>query len=76
MIKVGTKVKFEIIPEWVKDLPEESKRVFHTCLGKSFTVSEIDQNGFYVLDVSKLIDPLFGGIQNDIRVEKQYLKKS
>jgi hypothetical protein len=76
MIKVGTIVKFEIMPEWVEDLPEESIRVFHSCFGKSFTVSKIDQNGFYVLDVSKLIDPLFGGIQNDIRLEEQYLKKN
>ena len=61
MIKVGDKVTFAIMPEWVVQLPEESQRVFRACLGKAFRVVEIDRNNLCVLDVSGLIDPMFGG---------------
>jgi len=75
MIKAGDTVRFEKMPEWVRDLPKESQQVFQECLGKSFTVTEIDKDNLYVLNVSKLVDPMIGGFQNDIRLEDQYLKK-
>jgi hypothetical protein len=71
----GDTVRFETLPQWVDELPEESHLVFRACLGKSFSVIEVDANGFNVLDVSKLIDHKFGGTGNDIRVEDEYLAK-
>jgi hypothetical protein len=75
MIEAGNIITFSRMPDWVNSLPEESRRVFRACFGKSFHVSEIDQNGLCVLDVSQLIDPMFGGTGNDIRLETEFLKK-
>lgn len=75
MIKVGDSVILSILPEWVDELPQESQRVFHFCVGRIYPVVEIDQNGLYVLDVSSDIDALYGGYMNDIRVEQDYLTK-
>jgi hypothetical protein len=41
-------------------------------VGRTYQVVEIDQNGLFVLDVSK-VDAIFGGFMNDIRVEEEYL---
>jgi hypothetical protein len=71
--KPGDLVRFEILPDWVSKLPIESQRVFRYCLGRTYTVDEIDQNGLLVLDVSKDIDKLFGGFMNDIRVEPEFV---
>ncbi len=75
MIKTGDTVTFNKMPEWINNLPEESRRVFCACLGKSFRVMALDSNGLCVLDVSELIDPMFGGVGNDIRLELEFLKK-
>ena len=75
MIETGDIVTFTSMPKWVAGLPDESGKVFRACLGKSFRVEELDQNGLCVLDVSELIDPLFGGTGNDIRLEAEFLKK-
>ena len=75
MIETGNTVTFTRMPDWVSSLPEESQRVFRACLGKSFRVVELDQNGLCVLDVSQLIDPKFGGTDNDIRLEPDFLNK-
>ena len=75
MIKAGDMVKFKALPIWVEELPEESRRVFKFCLGRSYRVNEIDPNGLFVLDVSKDIDRRFGGLMNDIRLEARYLEK-
>ncbi len=73
MIGVGSKVKFAVMPPWATSLPEESQRVFRFCLGKTYSVGEIDAHGLYVLDVSVDIDHRFGGYMNDIRMEQEYL---
>ena len=73
--KPGDLVKFEILPDWVSKLPDESQRVFRHCLGRTYTVYEIDQNGLLVLDVSKDIDKLFGGFMNDIRAEPEFVTR-
>jgi len=74
MINAGELVRFERMPGWVAELPEESRRVFHACLGQSFRVAEIDPNGLCVLDVSEWIDPLFEGAGHDIRLEAEFLR--
>lgn len=74
-IEPGDIVTVTVLPAWVEDLPEASRRVFRACLGKTFRVVEIDANGLCVLDVSELIDPLFGGTWNDIRLEAEYLER-
>jgi len=76
MIESGDLVSFETMPSWVAELPEESRRVFHACLGKPFRVEEIDEDGQCVLDVSELIDPMFGGFNNDLRLEPEFLTKA
>ena len=75
MIVVGDCVILSVLPEWVEQLPEESQRVFRFCVGRVYSIVEIDSNGLYVLDVSKDIDELYGGYMNDIRVEKDYIAK-
>ena len=75
MIVAGSRVLFARMPTWVDTLPEESKRVFHLCFGREYVVLEVDSNGFVVLDVSRDIDKLFGGFQNDIRLERDFLEE-
>ena len=75
MIKAGDIVTFTRMPEWVSSMPSDSRSVIRACLGKRFRVTEIDGNGLCVLDVTELIDPMFGGIGNDIRVESEFLRK-
>ena len=75
MIKPGSTVKIAKMPDWVSTLPEESRRVFAYCLGRTYCVEEIDENGLYVLNVSGDIDERFGGSMNDIRLESEYLEE-
>ncbi len=75
MIKPGDIVEFAKMPGWVAEMPEETQRVFGACLGKCFRVAELDRNGVCILDVSELIDPIFRGTGNDIRLEPEFLKK-
>ena len=75
MITVGSTVKFVRMPHWVAQLPDESRRVFSFCLGRSYRVSEVDEHGHFVLDVSGDIDQRFGGFANDIRLEAEYLQE-
>lgn len=75
MIDVGDCVTLDKLPEWVVQLPEHSQYVFQYCVGNTYPVAEIDQNGLFVLDVSKDVDKRFGGFMNDIRVEGRYITK-
>jgi hypothetical protein len=72
MIQVNDWVVLETLPPWVEHLPQESQAVFQFCVGRTYQVTEIDQNGLFVLDVSE-VDAIFGGFMNDIRVEDEYL---
>lgn len=74
-MNVGDSVRFTKMPPWVEALPDESRRIFHACLGKIFRISEVDASGLFVLDVSAEIDTAFGGFMNDIRLEPDYLEK-
>ena len=76
MIRAGAHVTFVTMPPYVATLPEESQRVFHFCLGRTYPVAEIDQWGQVVLDVSADIDHRFGGYMNDIRLEPEYLHEA
>ena len=73
MAKVGQRVKLAKLPPWVSELPKESQCVFEFCVGRVFTVAEIDQHGLLVLDVSQDVDTRFGGFMNDIRVEPEFV---
>jgi hypothetical protein len=74
-LRPGDLVKFETLPGWVDQLPDESRRVFNYCLGRIYPISEIDQNGLLVLDVSKDVDERFGSFMNDIRLEPEFVTK-
>lgn len=74
MIQPGCIVRFVTMPTWVADLPEDSRRVFAACLGRTYRVTEIDVNGLYVLDVSGDVDSRVGGFGNDIRLEAEFLE--
>ena len=75
MIQPGSVVRFARIPDWVAKLPDETRRVFEFCLGRTYRVGEIDSQGLFVLDVSADIDHRFGGFMNDIRLEAEYLEE-
>jgi hypothetical protein len=47
--------------------------VFRACLGRTYEVSEVDEHGLLVLDVSVDIDARFVGSHHDIRVEPGYV---
>jgi len=63
------------MPQWVEQLPHESRCVFQFCLGRTYRIAEIDSAGLFVLDVSTDIDRQFGGFKNDIRVEAEFLEE-
>jgi hypothetical protein len=75
MIVPGSRVKLATIPTWVKQLPEQSQLVFASCLGRVYSVTEVDVHGLFVLDVSAEMDSKFGGFMNDIRVEREFLEQ-
>lgn len=75
MIRSGSTVRFARLPDWVAQLPEESRRVFEFCLGRTYRIEEIDSQGLFVLDVSEDIDHRFGGVMNDIRLEADFLEE-
>ena len=75
MIERGSTVRFARLPDWVASLPDESRRVFEFCLGRTYRIDDIDKEGLFVLDVSRDIDHRFGGFMNDIRVEAQFLEE-
>jgi hypothetical protein len=73
MIRPGSTVRFSKMPAWVANLPEESRRVFEFCFGRTYRIEEIDEHGLFVLDVSGDTDERFGGFMNDIRLEVEFL---
>ena len=75
MIQAGSTVRFVKMPGWVAKLPDESRRVFEFCLGRVYRIREIDERGLFVLDVSSDIDQQFGGFQNDVRLEAEFLEE-
>ncbi len=75
MIQPGSIVRFVKMPEWAADLPDESRRVFAFCLGRTYRVEEMDLRGLFVLDVSPDIDKHFGGLGNDLRLEAKFLEE-
>jgi len=75
MIQPGSTVRFAKMPDWVAKLPDESRRVFGFCLGRTYRIEEIDGQGLFVLDISADIDHRFGGFMNDIRLEAEFLEE-
>jgi len=75
MIQPGNTVRFAKMPEWVAQLPDESRRVFELCFGRTYRIREIDGQGLFVLDVSADVDHRFGGFMNDIRLEAEFLEE-
>jgi len=49
--------------------------LFEFCLGRSYRVEDVDEHGHFILDVSADIDQRFGGSQNDIRIEAEFLEE-
>jgi hypothetical protein len=56
-------------------VPSETQRIIEFCVGRVYSIVEIDENGLYVLDVSSDIDSRFGGRFNDLRVEAEFLER-
>jgi len=75
MIQPGSTVRFAKMPEWVAKLPDESRRVFEFCFGRTYRIVEVDGQGLFVLDVSADTDERFGGLLNDIRLEVEFLEE-
>jgi hypothetical protein len=75
MIQLGSTVRFARMPDWVAQLPGESRRVFEFCLGRTYCIKEIDSRGLFVLDVSVDIDQRLGGFLNDIWLEAEFLEE-
>jgi hypothetical protein len=75
MIQPGSTVRFARMPDWVAQLPDDSRRVFEFCFGGTYRIEEIDSRGLFVLDVSADTDERFGGYMNDIRVEAEFLEE-
>ena len=75
MIQAGSIVRFAKMPDWVTQLPEESRRIFEFCLGRTYRIEEIDPQGLFVLDVHADVDQQFGGFMNDIRLEAEFLEE-
>ena len=75
MIQPGSTVRISKMPPWVANLPEESRRVFEFCFGRTYRIEEIDGQGLFVLDVSADTDERFGGFMNDIRLEAEFLEE-
>lgn len=67
--RVGDEVRVEKAPAWLEQLPEESQRIFLTCVGKIFTIEELESDGVLVLDVSRVGVPLLGGTRHIIMVD-------
>ena len=66
---VGDSVRIMKMPSWLGQLPENSQRVFLECLGKVFTVEEIEDDGVLVLDISGVGVPLLGGTRHTLMVD-------
>ena len=75
MIQPGSVVRFSKMPEWVAGLPDESRRVFEFCFGRIYRIEEIDTQGLLVLDVGADVDGRFGGFNNDLRLEAEFLEE-
>ena len=75
MMKPNSIVRFARMPTWVVELPEETRRVFEHCLGRTYRIEQIDQNGLFVLNVSCDSDERFGGFHHDIRLEPEFLEE-
>jgi hypothetical protein len=75
MIQPGSTVRFAKMPEWVAKLPDESRRIFEFCFGRTYRIEEIDAHGLFVLYVGADIDERFGGFRNDIRLEAAFLEE-
>ena len=69
----GDWVTLTVLPPFIEQLPPHSQAVFRFCLGKTFRVEEIDEQGLLVLDVSPEVDKRFGGYMNDIRGESEFV---
>lgn len=67
--QVGQNVRLVSLPNWLAQLPEESREVFRACLGGTFPVEEIEADGVLVLNVSRVAVPLFGGHRHVIMVD-------
>lgn len=74
MIQAGNRVRFVKMPDWVAELPEESRRIFEFCLGRIYLVKEVEERGLCVIDVSPEVDERFGGFMNDLRLEEDCLE--
>ncbi len=71
--KVGDRVRITAIPPDVPQyMPEETREVFRRCLGKVFTVRDIDQHGRLELWVKNGRDRKRIGRADIIWIEPEY----
>jgi hypothetical protein len=74
-INVGDTVVLKKLPPWIKKLPKESQDIITYCVGRSFRVEQIDEQNLLILDIHNVVDKMFGGFMNDIRVESEFVEK-
>ena len=72
--KPGDRVALVTLPPWVWGLREPGADVFRACLGRTYEVTEIDEHGHFVFDVSADVDARYGGSHDDIRVEPRFVR--
>ncbi len=51
-------------PTWVSQMPRNTRSVVNWCVGRTFTVIGIDENGLIGLDLGAEVEMRFGGFQN------------
>jgi hypothetical protein len=72
----GSRVRLRRMPNWVKELPKESKDVFRYCLHHASRVEGVDDHGLIELLLTLAADRHFGGVMNSIYVEAEYSSPS
>ena len=74
MAQVGDRVRLTVLPPWVVQLPPESQEVFRQCVGKVFTVRDIDEHRHLELWVKNGRDWRNIARADIIFVEPEYLE--
>ncbi|MDI1442639.1 hypothetical protein [Polyangium sp. 6x1] len=62
-----------VLPPGTERLPAELQAVLRFCLARTFPLVEQTREGQWILDVSREVEPRFGGAGHDLRVEPEFL---
>ena len=79
MIKEKDIVTITAVPQEIEGMPEETIDIFAKCVGKSFPVSEIeDEQGYplFRIEVNEEVSGTMKDYLDTIWIEEKYLKKT